>query len=295
MEYSVEAVKPLGCGDTLLVLDYGLPCDELKKLRRPGQLLVIIDHHRAPPPESREPGVLYCNPVSMGAGGEDEWPATSLLLYRITGKYPDLALLGVLGDRPDATSNLRSLVDELSEASGVEPSTAKLAAEMLDSCYRRLDYACIERSVGLLAASGISGVLGDERLRRSMREVEEELRAALDNTRCREVEDSGVLYCETELNNPLHTLIGRRLACRNKGSIVVLVARVKKLNDTIIYVRSVTRSPGKLLDKARALVKAECPWASIGGKERVFAVEKLGGCRVDRVVSRLLRLLAEEA
>ena len=122
----------------------------------------------------------------------------------------------------------------------------------------------------------------DSRLHDTLERVVQEFSAVLGSLEP-EVRGSVVVY-RAVTDFYLTSQLGRELAARHPGSIVVLVNRVQRLGSTYIYVRSHRFS-------LRAVLKSLRTAMHIGGKDKVFVVSCRSDCEEE--LAELLPLLNE--
>ena len=272
--FSAGALPELEGCDAVLLLDYGVRAREVEALEgRLGVPVAVIDHHVN---EAR--GMLFCNPVALG-GSEDEWPSTTWVMRRLLGLegFDDLVAPGLVGD---LGSRAASFLDKLETGSSLEELL--LAANLVDSCYRAVDYQGIARARQLLSEGGVQAVLRDSRLRGTLEEVEREFSAVLSSL---EPEARGVVVVYRAVTDfYLTSRLGRRLADRHPESIVVLVNRVRRLGSAYVYVRSQHLSLRAVLESLRAAMH-------VGGKDKVFVASCRSDCEEE--LAELLPLLNE--
>ena len=265
--YSVDAVpiKEIGSADPDLVilLDYGMSGDRVDELeKRLGKPVAVIDHHVV---EGRSKA--FCNPVASGFP-EELYPSTTYVLFQELGAFNDrdkrildLVALGIVADlgwRADL-----DLSRWLPSYSG-SLEALRMAAAMVDSCYRLGDYACIDYARGKLLGD-IENVVNDPYLRSRYELVEREIRSALEHAAPTHAKGSTLVF-EIDTSSYVTSAIGRELAKRYPRNVVVLVNRVRSLGMGYVYVRSASRSLRNVLTelRSRGLV--------VGGKDRVVVV-----------------------
>ncbi len=287
--YSADAVPLPRSSAALLVLDYGLPGAEYEKLaQRHGGEVLVIDHHRVAPPHKK--GIAYCNPVAAGLGGEEDYPANSVLVYWLLGLRDDpgdrvLAALGVAGDLApyiDAGKphpGLRT-ASELLVGTGVSLRELRGVAESIDSCYRLLDEDCL-RYAAWRAAEDPLGLMYDERLVKARRRAERLLDEALGKAKLLE-ETEKVLVYFLEMDAYVTSAVGRKLAARNPDRVVVLVHSMPNHGRGTIYARSITHRLSGIADRLRAR------GVRVAGKTNVLVIE-YNGVKYEE----LLRILLE--
>ncbi|BES80876.1 DHH family phosphoesterase [Pyrodictium abyssi] len=294
--YSLEALpwrRISGSGaDVLAVLDYGLPgseYDNLAEIASP-RSVTVIDHHLAEPPRGRS-NLVYVNPVALGLGGEEDWPSTTFIAYRIPGVREAcrrrgcswIAAVGIVGDlgpalehRPRAHSAALRLVEE----SGYSLRDVTRAVELLDSCYRLLDEDCVVHAVELLGwATRPGDVLEDRRLQRAAEEAAKALKTAMERVRFL-FQRPGIMVYYVESNAYVTSYVGRRLAARHPESVVVLLHWAPDRGRGFVYARSMKHRLAPVLQELR---RRGIP---AGGKDYVLAFP------VDKRDDKILRELA---
>lgn len=294
--YSLEALPwrriSGSSADVLAVLDYGLPGSEYDNLAEiaSSRSVTVIDHHLAEPPRGRS-NLVYVNPVALGLGGEEDWPSTTFIAYRIPGVREAcrrrgcswIAAIGIVGDlgpalehRPRAHSAALKLVEE----SGYSLRDVARAVELLDSCYRLLDEDCVVHAVELLGwATRPGDVLEDRRLQRAAEEAAKALKTAMERVRFL-FQRPGIMVYYVESNAYVTSYVGRKLAARHKESAVVLLHWAPDRGRGFVYARSMKHRLAPVLQELR---RRGVP---VGGKDYVLAFP------VDRRDEDVLRELA---
>ena len=272
--FSAGAVPELGGSEAVLLLDYGIRVSEVEALERKlGVPVMVVDHHVN---EARER--LFCNPVALGES-EEKWPSTTWVMRQLLGLrgFDDFVALGLVGDLgPRASGFLVRL------KAGSSFEELLLAVSLVDSCYRAVDYEGIAYARRLLSESGVQAVLRDGRLYGTLEGVEREFSAVLSSLEP-EVRGSVVFY-RAVTDCYLTSQLGRELAARHPGSIVVLVNRVRRLGSAYIYVRSQSYSLRAVLESLRSVMH-------VGGKDGVLVVTCRSDCEEE--LAELLPLLNE--
>ncbi len=275
--YAADAVPLPRSGAPLLVLDYGLPGSGYEELaRRHGGEVLVIDHHRVAPPSGGV--VVYCNPVAEGLGGEEEYPANSVLVYRLLGSPRDpgdrvLAALGVAGDlapyidagRPHPGLRVAS---ELLRGTGISLRELRRVAESIDSCYRLLDEDCL-RYAARRAAEDPAGLMSDERLLGARERAERLVEEAMERAQLLSETGKALIYF-LEMDAYVTSAVGRRLAARNPDKVVVLVHDLPSQGRGTIYARSITHGLSRVADLLRAR------GVRVAGKTNVLVIEYSG-------------------
>jgi hypothetical protein len=272
--FSGDAVPAFEGCDGILVLDYGISVGEVEALEgRLGVPVAVVDHHVNGARER-----LFCNPVALG-GREGEWPSTTWVMRWLLGLegFDDLVALGLVGDLGFRAAGFLNRLD-----ARLSLEELLLAASLVDSCYRAVDYEGIAYARRVLSDSGVRAVLRDDRLRGTLEGVEQEFSAVL-GTLEPEVRGSVVVY-RVVTDRYLTSQLGRELAARHPESIVVLVNRVRRLGSAYIYVRSRRFSLRRVLERVRPAMRA-------GGKDKVFVVSCRSNCEEE--LAELLPLLSE--
>ena len=283
-EFGVPRIGVYGAGAvplprnrvSLLVLDYGIPGSEYEELaQRHGGEVLVIDHHRAAPPRG---GVAYCNPVAAGLGGEEDYPANSVLVYRLLGSRSDpgdrvLAALGVAGDLApyiDAGRNHPGLrvASELLVGTDVSLKELRGVAESIDSCYRLLDEECL-RYAARRAAEDPMGLVSDGRLLGARERARRLLDEALEKARLLSETGRALVYF-LEMDAYVTSAVGRRLAAMHPDKVVVLVHSLPSQGRGTIYARSIVHELSDVADLLRAR------GVRVGGKTNVLVIEYRG-------------------
>ncbi len=146
------------------------------------------------------------------------------------------------------------------------------AAEILDSCYRMYDDACVKHAVKVLAFEGIEAVMVDDRLLGICDLSREILREALENLNVISSNDKIEVYY-LHMDAYVTSYIGRLLAREYPDKIVILVHEIPRVGGGFIYLRSMRRSLKGLIKDLRD------EGVKVGGKETVAVIEFLGGYR----------------
>jgi len=283
--YSLEAIninllrslKP----DLVLIVDYGLPAKDITNLEKTlSTKIAVIDHH------VNEPiGGCFCNPVALGLS-EDDYPSTSWVIRELLNvKYLDLYVaLGLVGDLGKAINyhRLGEWVAKVCKEHNLSLSEIFRAAETINSCYRLIDYDCIDYARITLTEIGVEGVLSDNVLFKKLSTVKEKLEEALERVELSK--DLGkvkvfTLTCEDYFTS----IIGRELAYRFRNSIIVFNNFVEKLGLKYVYVRSYSYSLREVLSELKG------KGLNVGGKDHVFVLTCKGEC--DKEISMLLNTL----
>ena len=224
---------------TLVFLDYALPARSYAALAsRENVEVVVFDHHRVDPTGAHEG---YCNPVAFGCGGEQEWPSTSYLLYRVansSGELADLALVGVAADVGYQDWG-RKLIEELARQAGTSVEIVWEAVERLDACYRAGDTECISHAVQMLAKQGIEGIIEDSRLgqvAQSVRSIFEEY-TSLEPVDAADLGWARLFVYEITTTYYIGSMVGRHLSRTRPSDITVLIYNLGNVK-TKVYVRS---------------------------------------------------------
>ena len=276
---AIKEFKP----DLTLVLDYGLPASEVRKLSRGvSSAIAVVDHHV----NECADDMLFCNPLACGSS-EEEYPSTTWVLKNLinAGSPDDLVSLGIVGDLGKAldTHPLKDWVEASVRRYGLTPQDLVSASELVDACYRLIDYECMEVARETLIKDGFTGVLRNELLESKLAVLKSEVREALSKLELSR--DYGKLKVfKLMTRSYITSLVGRELAHTYRDSVVVLVHYVEKLGLEYIYVRSRKYSLRNVLEK----LKAE--GLRVGGKDKVFVVTVRNGVsELGRLVSSLLQ------
>lgn len=266
--YSVDAINYKGVNaDAIVVLDYGVEGYEEVETET-GIPLIVFDHH-AVRPSNLKLGA-YCNPVARGEGDEQEYPSTTMLLYRLLGGDKKLAALGAIGDLAPQIDAGRSVPSLERLEIGVDTVKAlRKAVDVLDSCYRLLDVECIKYAVALLAAYGVKPVAYDSILRVSFEKSKTIVAEA--ERRLKQVSsDDYVEVYSLELDAYVTSSLGRSLAVRSPKKVIALAHYMPSQDRGFIYARSVLKRLEAAREKLRRL------GLKVGGKSYVLVVEVQG-------------------
>ncbi len=283
--YSASAVRPPpNPVDELVIVDYGIPPEEVAKVGEVvGKEAIIFDHHA-----SGVRGEGKCNPISYG-GGWGDWPAAALVIAEAAGIRPEgweeLAALAVYGDV--GFGGLLEKPHLLSAAfrAGLRAEELERAARYVNSCYRAVDYACIDTAREELAEGGVWMVLRDGYLAAKeaevCAEVEKGVNEALSSA---ETIGGGLTLYRARLKAYVVSAVGRRLSKNLGKGVAVLVAYVEPMRRWYLYARSQDRVIRGAIDALRRA------GYGAGGKDKVVStpcVEE--GCRGE--LSTLIRAL----
>ena len=165
----------------VLILDYGLPIEGVLKLEKTLNVkIAVIDHHLNKPLSN-----CFCNPVAMGFG-EENYPSTTWVIRDFFNvKNLDLYVaLGIVGDLGRAIENhkFKNWVIKTCREHGLLLEDLFKAVEAIDSCYRLVDYNCINHARNVLTEFGVKGVLNDTLLSKNKDIVRENIGKALEKT-----------------------------------------------------------------------------------------------------------------
>lgn len=272
--YSASAVRPPPHPiDELVLIDYGVPPDEVAKIGKVvGREVVIFDHHA-----SGVEGEGKCNPISYGEGWED-WPAAATVLAEAAGVRPEgweeLAALAVYGDVGyEGLLKKPHLLSAVLRA-GLRVDELERAARYVNSCYRAVDYACIDTAREELAEDGVWAVLRDGYLATKEAEVCAEVERGVDEAiSSAETVGEGITLYRARLKAYVVSAVGRRLSRTLGRGVAVLVAYVEPMKRWYLYARSQDRI---IKDAINALRSAGY---GAGGKDRVVSTPCAGeGC-----------------
>jgi len=283
--YSLEAIninllKSLN-PDLVLIVDYGLPAKDLVSLEKAlNTKIAVIDHHVNEPV-----GGYFCNPVALGLS-EDDYPSTTWVIRELLNiKDFDLCIaLGLIGDLGKAINyhRLREWVIRVCEGHNLSLSEIFRAVETVDSCYRLINYNCVDYARVILTEAGVKGVLSDNVLSKKLSTVKEKLKKALEKVELSM--DLGkvkvfTLTCEDYFTS----IIGRELAYKFRNSIIVFNNFVEKIGLRYVYVRSYSYNLREVLSKLKG------KGLNVGGKDHVFVLTCRREC--DKEISMLLNTL----
>jgi len=271
--------------DLVLVLDYGLPASEVRELSRAVNSTVgVVDHHV----NECADDILFCNPLACGSS-EEEYPSTTWVLKNLinAGSPDDMVSLGIVGDLGKVLEDhpLKDWVDATARKYGLTLQDLVRASELVDTCYRLVDYECMEAVRNTLIEGGVAGILQSELLKSKLVALRSEVEEAIGKLEL--LRDYGILKVfKLRTRSYITSLVGRELAHRYWDSVVVLVHHVEKLGLEYIYVRNRKFSLRGVLER----LKAE--GLRVGGKDKVFVVTiRNEVSELDRLVSSLLQYL----
>jgi len=265
----------------IILLDYGLPPDEVIRLRRMvDSEVAVIDHH-----VNEALGRLFCNPIALGCP-EDDYPSTTWVLKEIldVSGHEDLVALGVIGDvgRFIRSYEISSWVNDVCSKYGLTINDLIKASGIIDTCYRLIDYKCIDYAREVLTSKSVREVLRSRRLLGKYLRLREEIAKALNNAEVTDV-DRVIKLFRVNSDSYITSCIGRELARKFKDKVIVLCHEVRKLGMSYIYVRSHKYILRHVLQglKSKGL--------KVGGKDRVLVIT----CRNNRCdeLDTLLRTL----
>ena len=273
--YAIEAINLREIKEqepeALLILDYGIPVNHIEKLENLlGVDVIVVDHHI----NDVRPKCFF-NPIARGSR-EDEYPSTTWVLRDLIDVEDslDLVALGVVGDLGKRLEGkaLKSILEGFISKFGLTLDDIYEASNIVDSCYRLLDYSSIHYARSILEDRGVEGVLKSPFLDEKLLELKNEIDRAKRDLRL--VEDGRLIKVfELATKSYITSLIGRELAHKFKDSIIMLVHEVKGLELTYIYVRSLKFNLRGVLEALR-----KSGDINIGGKDHVFVVTCHANC-----------------
>ena len=268
-EYNIEAIdvnelKKLN-PDLVLILDYGIPLSQLKILEKSiGVKVAVIDHH-----VNEFTVNAFCNPIAFGCA-EEEYPSTTWVLREILGleEFPDIVALGIIGDLGKAIkdSSLLRWIEENIKSRGLVIDDIIHAVNVVDSCYRLVDYECIDYVRRVLIEHKVKDIITDDYLRSKLLRLSEELSKALSSVKLVKEHDGFIKVFKVTTDAYITSLIGRELAYKHHNSIIVLQHEVKKLNKKYIYIRSYKYNLRSVLEAFKSMNM------NVGGKDKVLVI-----------------------
>ncbi len=284
-EYSSDAVSPPPQPvDEFVLVDYGIPSEEIAKIGGAvGREPIIFDHHA-----SGVKGRGKCNPISYGNGWED-WSATAVVIAEAAGIRPEgwkeLAALAVYGDVGFEGLMRKPHLLSATFRAGLRVEELEKAARYVNSCYRAVDYACIDIAREELTEGGVQAVLRNGYLAAKetevCAEVDRGVNVALSSA---EVVGRGITIYRARLKAYIVSAVGRRLSKILGNGVAVLVAYVEPMKRWYLYARSQDRV---IRDAIHALRNAGY---GAGGKDKVVSTPCVeDGCKGE--LSTLLRAL----
>ena len=294
--YGIEALtlKDIPCSvDCIVVLDYSVDGRVFEKLKLDLERdIVVFDHHVVNPCSTCK---AYCNPVALGQGDEEVWPSTTYLLYKFLSPSidsEDLVVLGIVGDLTPYVDSKRGhrglsyINDLLPKLRGLSLTKIRFAVDLVDSCYRVLNYDCIEYVRTRLIHEGLSDILNDPYLIKIKKEVDEVISKALSSLRVLRTERELSVF-HLKMDAFITSSIGRLLASNNPDRVITLVHEIPSLGGGFIYVRSVKY----VLEDV--LIKLKRAGLEVGGKKAVFVVRFKGDYSdvLNNVIDKLLNNL----
>lgn len=264
--YSASAVRPPPQPvDEFVLVDYGIPPEEVAKIGEVvGKEVIIFDHHA-----SEVKGGGKCNPISYGDEWGD-WSAAAVVIAEAAGIRPEgwkeLAALAVYGDVGfEGLMRKPHLLSAAFEA-GLRAEELERAARYVNSCYRAVDYSCIDTAREELAEGGVWAVLRDGYLAAREAEVCAEVERGVDEAlSSAESVGGGITLYRARLKAYVVSAVGRRLSKILGSGVAVLVAYVKPMRRWYLYARSRDRV---IKDAIHALRNAGY---GAGGKDKVVS------------------------
>ncbi|MHC1601075.1 MAG: DHH family phosphoesterase [Candidatus Nezhaarchaeales archaeon] len=290
--YAIEAINLSEIKEqepeALLILDYGIPVSHIEKLESLlGVDVIVVDHHI-----NDVRSKSFFNPIAEGLS-EDEYPSTTWVLRDLIDVEDslDLVALGVVGDLGKRLEDkaLKGIIEGFISKFGLALDDIYEASNLVDSCYRLLDYSSIHYARRLLEDRGVEGVLRSPILDEKLLELKDEVDRALHSLKLIENGRSIKIF-ELATKSYITSLIGRELAHKFKNSIIMLIHEVKGLGLTYIYVRSLKFNLRGVLE---ALRKDQS--MNIGGKDKVFVVTCPANCKdhVMLIYDKLIELIGD--
>ena len=287
-DFSVGAVPDLPGINSLGIVDYGLPKDEVSKLMSYGSYrrVFVIDHHA-----TGLKGDHVCNPVPLGFS-EVDYPSTTWVIKELL-LPPDvrgdlsinlMVAAGILGDLGlrYVTFPQKGFIESVARESGLTIASLLEAVELVDSCYRLLDRECVSEAVDIAFSEGVEGILRSDFLRGKKELLKGELSKSTIGVKEVLRRDPYLVY---ELDSGLYitSYVGRELAAENPDKVVVLYHRLKPLNKTYIYVRSQTKHLRDCIHLFRN------KGLEVGGKDKVFVITSVIGKEpsINELIGRL--------
>jgi len=256
--------------DLTVLLDYGISMWEVAKLASTlNHEVLVVDHHL----NTLLTNYAICNPAAYGYSTVD-YPSTTWVIKEHLGFEDEVKIvLGVIGDAGTRIKSVsvRTYVLNFLEKEKLTLQDVKKAVELLDSCYKLVDYNCIGYARSLVENSGIREILEDKLLQNSVKKVKDEIWKAIENSQIIEIKGPIKVFSTTS-EAYITSSIGRFLAVKNPEDIIVLVNAVAKLGIVNIYVRSVKYKVGKVIGALKNL------GINVGGKDHVFSLVCEGKC-----------------
>ena len=251
-------------------MDYGIGISEAEKLKRNVECEVaIVDHHLNKPGRN----ILMCNPLAYGESSA-KYPSTTWVI-REHLKFEDSGkiVLGVIGDVGwnIRDHSVKTYVLRFMDEHGLSRMDLRKAIEHVDSCYKLVDYECINYVRNVLAEKDAIGVLEDKLLAMKVRRVREETWKAIEESILLEARGPIKVF-STKSKAYITSSIGRFLAEKNSKDIIVVKVRIGKLGLTNIYVRSLKYKVGKIIPMLKS------KGFNVGGKDHVFSIVCEGNC-----------------
>ncbi len=252
---------------SLLVLDYGLKLSDVLKLKRDkGVKALIIDHHVNTIEGCEE--VIVCNPLLFSMP-EHKYPSTTWVIKKLLNieGYDDLVALGMVGDVSNyiKDDDIRTWLSRLR----YDVNYLIKISELIDSCYKAVDYGCIHHARELLTkCKDFEEVINDELLKNRLEVVNNEINELMNSIEPKSIDLGGhnIKIVEVESKYYITSSIGRGLARKYSKSIVVLINKVRRLGRSYVYVRSYYVNLRTVLNKLRK------QGLKVGGKDMVFVV-----------------------
>jgi len=284
-EYNIEAIDvnklKKSNPDLVLILDYGIPLNQLKILEESiGVKVAVIDHH-----VNKFMVDAFCNPIAFGCA-EEEYPSTTWVLREILDleDFSDIVALGIVGDLGKAIkdSPLLRWIEENVKSRGLAIDDVFHVVNVIDSCYRLVDYECIDYVRGILIEHEVKDILVDDYLRSKLLKLNEEVSKALSSVKLVKEHDEFIKVFEVTTDAYITSLIGRELAYKHHNSIIVLQHEVKKLNKRCIYIRSYKYSLRSILEAFKSMNM------NVGGKDKVLVISCNGETyEIDTIINTI--------
>ncbi len=272
--YDAESIRFRGYIDSILILDYALDYNSIRRLEEKLKAkALVVDHHYNKLP--RTPRLLNSYTHELGV-----YPSTTTLLAELLDHPLDqLVALGILGDLGS-----RGLGYLGCFKLGCKPGFLLEASKLLDYPYKCMREDLVEKSVYKLLEyyyGDFKSLLRDELLLECKSVVEREEERVYGDLELEFKEN--VVVARFSSRYMVLSSIGRRLASKHRDKIVVLFFKLEGRGRFYVYARSWRFDLTRLIEKLRAL------GFNAGGKREVASGYTTRVVDEDRVISEVLR------
>ncbi len=261
--WRAHAIPQEALKGVVYVLDYALPKEDWARICSNVDELIVIDHH---PTSSPPCGEVY-NPALQGK----DIPSASVVVSEYYLKIPlDWRdAVAIAGDLHDPRGD--PLWERIVRRENINGEDTILAASLLNSCYKLLDYDCIKRYSRTLSSYTLKDLINDEYLLKKYERVRELLDKYVERAECEKV--NGWKVCVIKGDERAMIMINslwRRL--KDGKTIVVVVTddvhRIYCRGGNVDYLRLLDYLKGEILEKGGK--KAVCSAKFRGDPWRVI-------------------------